>query len=123
MLLGLSCPLCHTDDVPRGCAIPCISSRVQDGLLRTLHAHLSASRAAPQAGATTRKSTILLQVILCKVTHLELEGGCPSLRASGNEYWGIKLVLKWCHAISKGCNASQAVQGRTWCTGFKGFEA
>lgn len=128
-------PPCRRDGCPRGCVVPraggmgCLMAVPSPAsavgcrmgcLGRCVHTSLGA---VPQAGATTPRNTILLQGLLHEVTRGELEGGCPSPRASGKEYWGIKLLLKWCLAISKGCNASRAVRGRTWCTGFGGFEA
>lgn len=94
---------------------------MQDRLLRALQAQLSASPAVPEAGATSG-NTILLQVVAAGVTGAELEGGCSSLRVSRMECCGIKLVLKWSHAISKlqffsGCSGKDLVQG------FGGFEA
>lgn len=77
MLLGLCHPMLYGQGCSRGCAMPWISSRVQDRLLRLLCAHLSASPAVPEAGVITSGNTILLQV-----TGAELEGGCSSLRAS-----------------------------------------
>lgn len=61
---------------------------------RRTHASLQ-SRAAPQAGASTPGITILLEGVLGEGTRTGLEG-CPSPRASGKGYWGIKVVLKWC---------------------------